>query len=62
MAAYIVKVLTQHRHLFRLLDRCAAEVAELAGLYETAVLAPSIARSGMAAAVALRFPRAKAKY
>jgi AcrR family transcriptional regulator len=30
-------VLTQHRHLFWLLDRCAAEVAELAGLYETAV-------------------------
>jgi AcrR family transcriptional regulator len=30
-------VLTQHRHLFWLLDRCAVEVAELAGLYETAV-------------------------
>jgi hypothetical protein len=29
--------LTQHRHLFWLLDCCAAEVAELAGLYETAV-------------------------
>jgi AcrR family transcriptional regulator len=30
-------VLSQHRHLFWLLDRCAAEVAELTGLYETAV-------------------------